>query len=281
MKVSISKSVGRAFDVMEIFRETRKPATATEIRRRLECPHSSVVAVLHNLADLGYLSYDESTRLYFPTRKLSVLGTWVQPALKGSGKLRELADAITLDTGHTSAISCRNSIFLNIVYVRRGHHPRAAQFSPGIGIALGKSIPGLAILSQIEDDEIADIIARVNFWSEKAKADQTCKLDEVMSGVERVRQNGYAIGFDWSIENTGAIAYPLPSPFDGSPLCISTTGPTKDLKGHVESIHDIMSHYLRLHTENAAQPWPRAPKPKPAPLPMFAVKRPLVAAIRR
>ena len=280
MKVSISKSVGRAFDVMEIFRETRKPATATEIRRRLECPHSSVVAVLHNLADLGYLSYDESTRLYFPTRKLSVLGTWVQPALKGSGHLRDLADAITLDSGHTTAISCRNALFLNIVYVRRGHHPRAAQFSTGIGVPLTKSTPGLAILSQIEDDEIADIVKRVNSWAEKAKAEQTCKLEDVMRAVEGVRRDGYAIGFNCSLEHTGAIAYPLPSPYDGSPLCISATGLTTDIRPQADAIRATMDHYLRLHASEAPLPWPRAPKPDPR-MPMFAARRPQVAALSR
>ena len=173
MKVSISRSVGRAFEVMEVFRRTRRPATATEIRQEMACPHSSVVAVLHNLVDLGYLSYNGPSHLYFPTGKLSALGTWVQPALKGSGRLRSIADAIAQETGHSTAITCRSNIFVNIIYAKRGHHAQAEQLTTCIGVPLARSIPGIAILSQMTDEDIQDTVQKIAVWSAKARADQT------------------------------------------------------------------------------------------------------------
>jgi len=275
MKVSISRSVERAFEVMEIFKETRRPATATEMRQRLECPHSSAVAVLHNLVELGYLSYNESKHRYFPTGKLSSLGTWVQPALNGSGKIRYIADAIALETGHSTAISCRSSIFLNIVYVRRGHHPRAEQFSTGIGVSLPRSIPGIAILAQMTDEDVCETVQKINQWAQKAKAEQVSCLDEVMSTVRAARVRGAAIAFDWSFEGTGAVAVPLRSPFENGLLAISTTGPTKLIKPRAQEIQDVIEHYVKLHEEGVPQPWPRfepEPRKRSADTPRAAVQ---------
>lgn len=257
MKVSISRSVGRAFEVMEIFKQTRRPATATEIRQHLGCPHSSVVAVLHNLVELGYLSHNETEHLYFPTDKLSTLGTWVKPVLKGSGKIRFIADAIALETGHSTAITCRNSILLNIVYMRRGHHPKAKNFPTGLGVSLAKSIPGIALLAQMDDEEIKSTVERTNFWSEKARAEQRVELKDVMAAVEGARDKGVVIGLDWSFAGTGAVAVPLKSPFEGGLLALSTTGPTALIRPRAEEIHQIIKHYIQLHEEGAPQPWPR------------------------
>ena len=258
MKVSISRSVGRAFEVMEVFKETRRPSTATEIRQKLGCPHSSVVAVLHNLVELGYLSYNESAHRYFPTGKLSSLGTWVQPVLKGSGKIRYIADAIALETGHSTAIACRNSFFLNIVYVRRGHNPQSEQFSAGIGVSLARSIPGIAILAQMTDDEVRETVQKINQWSKKARAEQQSDLDEVLAAVHTARERGAAVGFDWSFEGTGAVAVPLRSPFDNNLLTISTTGPTRLIKPRAQEIQDVIGHYVKLYENGAPQPWPRS-----------------------
>jgi DNA-binding IclR family transcriptional regulator len=257
MKVSISRSVGRAFEVMEVFKETRRPATASEIRQKMNCPHSSIVAVLHNLVELGYLSYKEEAHLYFPTGKMSALGSWVQPALKGSGKIHSIADAIALETGHSTAITCRNSIFLNIVYVRRGHHPQSEQFSAGIGVSLARSIPGIAILAQMSDEDVREVVRKTNHWSEKARAEQKSELDEVMRTVHAARQRGAAVGLNWSFEGTGAVAVPLHSPFSSGLLAISTSGPTKFIKPRVQEIQDVIEHYVRLHEDGAPQPWPR------------------------
>ena len=257
MKVSISRSVGRAFEVMEVFKKTRRPATATEIRQELGCPHSSVVAVLHNLVDLGYLSYNEPSHLYFPTGKLSALGTWVQPALKGSGRLRHIADAIAMETGHSTAITCRNTLFLNIIYVRRGHHPQAEQISPCIGVPLSRSIPGIAILSQMTDEEIEQTFNKTAIWAIKARAEQAGDLGELMRMVRVAREKTAAIAYDWSFPGTGAIAVPLISPFDNGCMAVATTGPTKLIRARAEEIRQIITHYVRLQEEDAPRPWPR------------------------
>jgi DNA-binding IclR family transcriptional regulator len=257
MNVSISKSVARAFEVIELFRVIRKPATATELRRRLNYPHSSMVAVLHNLADLGYLSYDSSTRLYFPTTKLSSMATWVQPILKGSGRLGELVATVAADAGHTATISCRNSLFLNIVHVRKGSSPHACECPSGVGITLCRSTPGLAIVSQMTDPEIEKLVAQTARWATHAKADQARPLTEVMAQVEEIRRGEAAIGYDCALVGVGAIAYPLHSPFEKMPLAISVTGETHRIKANAARIRAVLEYYLGQHAAGGTEIWKR------------------------
>ena len=120
MKVSVSRSVGRAFAVMELFRDARKPATASQISRRLDAPHSSVVAVLQNLRELGFLSLDETDLTYFPTTKLRDLTAWLHPPSRDPRQLGGLVDRLARDTGHITALSSRLSLFVNTVAQRRG-----------------------------------------------------------------------------------------------------------------------------------------------------------------
>lgn len=92
IKVSISRSVGRAFAVLELFRDQQKSARATQISRSLDAPHSSVVAVLQNLRELGFLSFDETNMTYFPNAKLRDLTTSLRPPSRNPGQLSGLME---------------------------------------------------------------------------------------------------------------------------------------------------------------------------------------------
>jgi DNA-binding IclR family transcriptional regulator len=254
MKVSISKSVARAFEILEVFHETRKALSATEIRRSLGHPHSSVVAVLHNLVEVGYLDYDRAKRTYFPTHKLYRLGSWVQSGLIESAAFRDLAAAIATVTQHTTAVSGRSYIFLNIIHTYKGRHPTAVNFPCGIGSTLFKSVTGTVILSQMTDTEIQRLIRYSNQWSKNTKADLFSELDKVMEAVGEARQNGYAIGYDGFSPGVGAIAYPLLSPFDGTPLSISVSGRTDVIKPEAAAIQSTIETYLSLHNASVHSP---------------------------
>ena len=56
MNDSIVKSVGRVFEVLELFDAERAALTATTIARTLKYPASSTVALLKSIVRLGYLT---------------------------------------------------------------------------------------------------------------------------------------------------------------------------------------------------------------------------------
>jgi DNA-binding IclR family transcriptional regulator len=235
MKVSISRSVGRAFAILEAFRETRRPATATDISRRLNAPHSSVVAVLYNLCDLGYLRQDEEQSLFFPTTKLLDVAAWLRPGLReNGGRLGQLVDQVAADTGHTTVLSSRLSLFVKTVVARQGRHSVASGPSRSIGAALMHSVPGLVILSQMEDDDLRDIVRETDGWLRESGMRPHADLRRTLETVDTIRKKGYMAGAGH--DGTEIMAYAVNLPHAAEPLALSVHVPAKlapDSKDHV------------------------------------------------
>jgi DNA-binding IclR family transcriptional regulator len=238
MKVSISRSVGRAFAIMEVFKQTRQPASATQLSRRLDAPHSSVVAVLHNLRDLGYLSFNQTDMTYFPTAKLSDLAGWKRPVAQGQGQLGLLLDRVARDTSHLTVLSSRLSLFVNTVAMRPGRFTTVAQPPRSVGTALAASIAGLAILAQLDDAEVHEIVRDTETWLRETGARKTFDSASIFAGIEAVRRRGVVTGAHPTCRGTEIMACPLKKP-QGAPFSIAVHIPaclSRDAKEEVKQL---------------------------------------------
>jgi DNA-binding IclR family transcriptional regulator len=218
MKVSISRSVGRAFAIMELFREAREPANATQLSRRLDAPHSSVVAVLHNLRELGYLSFDETDMTYFPTTKLLDLTSWLRPAPRDHGRLGALVEAVARDTGHMVVLASRLSLFVNTITLRPGRFTTVSAPPRSVGAALTTSIHGLVILAQMGDDEVAEIMRETEAWLRDAGARKTFDTASILANIAIARRKGYLAGAHPTCRGTEIIAYAVKGAHPHLPL---------------------------------------------------------------
>jgi DNA-binding IclR family transcriptional regulator len=193
MKVSISRSVGRAFAVMELFREAREPASATQLSRRLDAPHSSVVAVLQNLRELGYLSFDATDMTYFPTTKLLDLTAWLRPAPR--------------ENGHMVVLASRLSLFVNTITLRPGRFATVSAPRHSVGAALTTSIHGHVILAQLGDDEVAEILRETEAWLRDAGARKRFDNVSILANIDTARRKGYLAGPHPTCRGTDIIAH--------------------------------------------------------------------------
>ena len=82
---SVVKSVGRVFAVLELFRECRESLNSNSVAEALGYPKSSTIVLLKSMAELGYLAFDHKSKSYFPTPKVSDLGSWLSPELLRGG----------------------------------------------------------------------------------------------------------------------------------------------------------------------------------------------------
>jgi DNA-binding IclR family transcriptional regulator len=248
MKVSISRSVGRAFAVMELFRQTRRPASATQLSRLLDAPHSSVVAVLHNLRDLGYLSFDRTDMTYFPTAKLFDLAAWKRPAPHGHGRLVALLDSVARDTSHLTVLSSRLSLFVNTVAVRPGRFTAVAQPLRSVGAALAASVAGLAILAQLDDPEVHEIVRETEIWLRDTGARKTFDTASIFSAIEAVRRRGILSAPHPTCRGTEIIACPVKLA-QGTPFSIAVHIPSCLSR---ESRHEVEQLLQTRMQESAA-----------------------------
>jgi DNA-binding IclR family transcriptional regulator len=254
MKVSISRSVGRAFAVLEAFQQTRRPATATDLSRKLGTPHSSTVAVLYNLVELGYLSHDARDGLFFPTRKMLDLGSWMAPAPRSGNNFSWLVDRVARDTGHTAVLSSRVSLFIQPIATRRGNYPATGP-SKTVGAALANSIPGLTILAQMEDDEVNTILRDTSVWLKEAGAKP---IDPVRTRdtIETIRQRGFLSGQHPHCDSTEIIACGLAAPAGAAlavhvPTILSRTAKTEAR----EALESRVRDYAGVPPGRAAPAW--------------------------
>ena len=110
MKQRVVKSAARTLQVLEFFDEVRASASVMEVSRALSYPQSSTSGLLKSLVTLGYLSYDPYARLYTPTHRVTLLGSWIEaPVLR---QIVQLMEDLGRQTGETIMLGEQDTITL-------------------------------------------------------------------------------------------------------------------------------------------------------------------------
>jgi DNA-binding IclR family transcriptional regulator len=168
---------------------------------------------------------------YFPTTKLLDLSAWLRPAPRDPGVLATLVDRVARDTGHMTALSSRLSLFVNTVLLRPGKFSSVAAPARSVGAALTNSVYGHVILSQLDDDELADILRETDSWMRNAGARNAFDKATTLGNVDQARRRGYLAGPHPTCRGTEIIAYAVKttpaSPYALSvhlPACLSRDG---------------------------------------------------------
>jgi DNA-binding IclR family transcriptional regulator len=207
---TVSRSVERAFAIIALFKQQRTPMTASQVRQALNAPHTSTHSILREMTDLGYLSFDDARKTYFPAIELEFLCNWIQRAVAGSGELAHVTDLLCSQVNETVSISRQHYIFTTVVYVKRPEHPLAVHLPLGnLGAPMCQTVVGRVILSMMADAEIEKIIGYTNRWSRVTKAGFNFKTADVMDEVAKVRRDGYLFDLNTWTPGLGAVAAPI------------------------------------------------------------------------
>lgn len=242
MSDQVVKSVGRVFQVLELFDEVQKPLTARDVGRVLNYPASSALALLKSMVTLGYLAFDRAELVYAPTLRVAALGRWIDAALYKHGSLTDLLESVRHDTGHAVTLSVQNDLEMQCIHVVHGV-PFGLTVKPGDTIPLFRSANGLAALSSRPDSEIAKFVKRFN--RRARPPEQKIDLAHLMSRILRVRMQGFTAGYDLFYPGVGTIAFPFVANFARSPVVLAVTGLSAELKKNeariVGAVREILS----------------------------------------
>jgi DNA-binding IclR family transcriptional regulator len=231
------KSARRVFEILEFFGQARAPLSLAEIAGRLAYPVSSASALLKSIVALGYLDYDRSRRVYFPTMRIAVLGQWVPQALFGQGGVADLMEHLRRVTGETIILATRSDLHAQYVHVLNAGDSLQMDPGPGARRPLGESGMGWMLLSTLTDREIEALRRRIN-----AQADQRVKLDpaELTARVNAARGRGYVFSKHTVTRGAGVIASLLPEGLFGRAFAIGVAGPVSRLeRREVEIVREI------------------------------------------
>lgn len=227
MESSIVKSVGRVFEVLELFDVEKKAMTATQVGRKLKYPASSTLALLKSMVNLGYLGFDRAERVYAPTVRVSLLGRWVESSLFGEGRLLSTMEELRTKTGQSVMLSIQNDLQMQFIHVILGES-FSLNVKAGHTVPLFRSAIGMIALSDRPDKEIAKFVERFNrrVKGPEQKVDPTT----LMQMIRRVRTQGYCTGYDLYYQGIGAIAFLLKPRVGRYSAVLSIAGVTAKLK---------------------------------------------------
>ena len=244
--VSISKSVARAFQVLELFRAERRPLAAAEVGRRLSMPQPSTRALLKTLVHLGYLAYTDADRTYWPTPAVTALGQWL-----GSGQHLPLPLTLAVEriaglAEETASLCALREGNVEILHVCKARHPVALQLETGIGVAAWRTAVGRALLAALPDEEAT---RRVTGWLSRERTPSARRaLQALPRQLNRARVDGFLAAYDLFLAGVGAVCVPVPASPGNSPsapLVVAVAGLSDRIRSREAALVRLIRAELR------------------------------------
>ena len=244
--LTVSRSVDRVFQIMQLFASERRPLSATKIGQALGMPHSSAVSVLSRLTDLGYLDQNSESKRFFPSLRLNSLCYTVPEAIVGGNPLAALADRVQSSTDETTTISRFNGLFTMPIYVRSAKHANAWHVTAGLpgGLAT-QSVVGRTLLSTLKDVDLHRFVQRANLWASRTRSGSVANAEQIMRAVDFVREHGYLCRYNLLLPGVGAISCPLPDTSDGERLAITVAGSVDRMQTRGRQIINALLHEVQ------------------------------------
>ena len=181
------KSATRTLALLDYFEAVRRPRALKDICEELGFPQSSTTVLLKTLTSLGYLNYDRSRRLYFPTNKVAALGAWIPDALFGSsGMLEMMRDAVNA-TSETLVLAKRNDIYLEYIVTMASPHELRFDVTVGSMRPIHHSSLGWMLMSAMKRKEAEHLLARA-----LADEDALDRMDQLLAEIDSAAAQGYA-----------------------------------------------------------------------------------------
>jgi DNA-binding IclR family transcriptional regulator len=242
---SVVKSAGRALQILEFFDDVQRAASVREISEVLDYPQSSASILLRSLVVMGYLAYDPVRRFYRPTTRVSLLGSWIDRDLVTHGPVLELMSALNRATGGLIVLATRAQLHTRYVHVVQERSPRSGRLVLGTMRPLVSSGMGLAILVQLPERDVRNIVLRSN--ADLGAAMPAVSLADVMEAVQRLRRDGMIYAEGKAVATRSVVAMALPPMGENEPYSLGVAGRTEDMAPRVEEIAAIMRDALRRY----------------------------------
>ena len=203
------KSSERTLALFELFSREQSPLKITEISEGLGMPQSSTSVLVRSLVQLGYLEKNAKQRTYYPTLRISLLGTWMRRQHRRAGQLPALLSEVSKVTCESSILAMRNGIYSQYLLAQRGKDPKRAHVESGMLYPLACSSTGWCLLTLESKDTIGKIVRRTVAEGKRAYWRETAP--QAPEHVITTRRQGYAFSQGETERGLGAIAILLPS----------------------------------------------------------------------
>lgn len=212
------KSVARVFDLLELIADAGGDVTLSELSTSADLPLPTIHRLLRTLVSLGYARQLANRRYALGPRLVRLgevanrkFGQIAMPQLKDLvERLGETANLATIDGDR-------------VVYVSQAPSPHAMRMFTEVGrrVHLHSTSVGKAILAQLGDDAVRDIISRAG--TPASTEHSIDSLDALLADLAVTRERGYAI--DDGEQEIGVRCYAMAVPDMPTLTAVSVSGP--------------------------------------------------------
>lgn len=232
------KSAHRVLEILEYFDREHRTATVMDLSRTLAYPQSSTSELLRCLTRLGYLHYNRYRRIYTPTARLALLGSWVEPTLFRGGTVLTALDRVAEIVGETVVLSTASNYIVQHLHVVDGVEEHAVIEHAGHSESLLHSPQGRLILSSYQDVLIRSALHRLN--AEESDPEKRVRINETIDELLLLRRQGWTMAADARGDGVGVIAILLPPRKGMERLALTVLAPSEVIEARGEEILAIM-----------------------------------------
>ncbi len=220
MTTKVIKSVGRIFEILELFEEERRPLAAKEISKQLDYPLMSTHELLKSMAELGYADYDQPNWSYIPSRKLIQLTGWLEEFHDRDTNILNLMEDLSAITKETINLSQQVDHQVKIIHGIECQHPVGVSVKVGTLMPLSKSLTGVVSLYGLSQQEI----------EAKFKSGPIPYENDDLECVKKIHtqldESQAAIQSDLFVNGIGAVCIPVKSKPSNKTFVIGIVGPS-------------------------------------------------------
>lgn len=249
------KSAVRVLEVLELFDRLQREASVGEIARELGYPVSSTSMLLASLLELGYLRHGADQRSYFPTPRVAVLGSWIEPLLAPNAAVMRMMAELGEATGETIILAAPTRDQAQYLHVVPATTTMRMHVGPGTMRPLVACGLGRVLLSTMPEDKVRQLVMRHNDGP-LADEEGRVSLAALQRELSGIRARGYAVVLRGVTPGAGLVAMLLPVELSGLPLALGIGGWAREMRArqqdYVKLLRDAVDRHLRPHVRSAA-----------------------------
>ena len=218
------KSAERTLALFELFSLHQTPLSIGDLARLLAIPQPSVSMLVRNLAKLGYLEHDRTTRTYLPTIRIMLLGSWIHRLFSRDQGIEAHLDALMSATGETVSLGIQNGVYSQYVSAQMPSEPGRMEVQSGLLRPITCTAAGRILLSLKSDSEVDLLVRRCN----TEVAEERLKVNPIQfkAMMASVRARGYAETRGDMTPGYSGIGVSVPAKVGRIPMALCIGGPT-------------------------------------------------------
>lgn len=199
-------AIDKCIGILELFARLKRPLGVSEIAKALAYNKSTVFNIVHTLDDLGMLEKTVEGKFRFGTR-LYILGRTAGRTSELIATIHPYLEEINTKTKLSAFLGIRSG--LNAMIIDKVDHANEIKIHSEVGMRLPlfAGAAGRALLAQLRDEEVDDILANNELEQFTPNSCVNKKLYKKM--VKKARMEGIAVDLEEYIEGVRAFGIPI------------------------------------------------------------------------